>query len=113
MRHDLFANILDGRRLRSKATNHIRVFADQSEQQVSRLDGHTLELARLMAGEENDSSRCFRVPFKHYRILSLSCSERRRSLQGATNLDSSSSIRRFAASPKTKFCYEHCRWPSM
>ena len=32
MRHDLFANILDGRPVWNEAMNYIRVFADQSEQ---------------------------------------------------------------------------------
>src|SRR5438552_15851167 len=63
MRRDLFANILGGRRARHKAVKHVRVFTDQSKQQMLRLDSHTPELARLIAAEENDSPRCFGVPF--------------------------------------------------
>ena len=65
MRPDFFQNILDGRCARRKAMNQVCVFADQSEQQVFGLDGHTPELTRLIAGEENDSARSFGVPFKH------------------------------------------------
>src|SRR5207253_9577894 len=70
MRPDFFQNILDGRCARRKAMNQVCVFADQSEQQVFGLDGHTPELTRLIAGEENDSARSFGVPFKHSRIVS-------------------------------------------
>jgi hypothetical protein len=40
-------------------------FADQPEQQVLGLDRDAAELAGLVAGEEENPSRSFRIPFEH------------------------------------------------
>ncbi len=63
---DLLANGVHRRMLPEKAIGQCFVLAQQSQQQVLRLDVRRTKLAGLVAGEENHASRFFGVPFKHF-----------------------------------------------
>jgi len=62
---DLLPNALDRRGIAEKPIGQVLVFADKTQQQVFGLDRGTAELAGLVAGEEYDATRSFRISFKH------------------------------------------------
>src|SRR5215831_14454445 len=63
---NLLANVLQRQvRARENTAGEPFAFANQSEQKVLCFDRNAAELARLVAGEEENSSGPFRVPFEH------------------------------------------------
>src|SRR4051794_41079370 len=62
---DLFSDRLHRRMLAEEAIGERLVLAQESEQQVLRLDVRGPELTRLIAREEDHASRFFGIPFEH------------------------------------------------
>ena len=63
---DFFADILEGQvRAREDSARQPFTFANEAEKQVLGLNRDAAELARFVAGEEEDSSCPFGVPFEH------------------------------------------------
>src|SRR3974390_1243624 len=62
---DLFPNGLDGTLLAEEAVCQSFVLAHQAKQKVLGLDVRTAVLAGLIPRKENDTTRFFRISFKH------------------------------------------------
>src|SRR4051812_24377286 len=62
---DLFSDRLHRRVLAEEAIGESFVLAQETKQQVLRLDVRGTELTRLIAREENHASRFFGIPFEH------------------------------------------------
>ena len=73
---DFLADVLEGEvRAREDAARQPLAFANQPEKEVLGLNGDAAELAGLIAGEEENPSRPFRVAFEHPACLGLEVTE--------------------------------------
>ncbi len=71
---DVLPDVLEGKvRAREDAAGEPLAFPNQPEKQVLGLNGNAAELARLVAGEEQDSPSSFRIAFEHRRLRESRC----------------------------------------